>query len=74
MTEAVAQDPSSKTDTTASDHPRHQSQQQDGPIGDKVEFRHHTANPGPVVHENIKNIPEEGTKEERQKKTEEMNK
>ena len=70
MTEQVAQNPSSKTGTTASDHPAHQG---DGPAGDKVQFMHHKANPGPVIHEDL-NVQQEGTKEERRKRTEEMNK
>lgn len=71
MTEQVAQNPSSKTDTTASEHPRHKD---DGRAGDKVDIRHHQANPGPVVHDNLDKVPQEGSKEERRMRMEEMNK
>ena len=71
MTEQAAENASSKTDTTASDHPKHKVE---GPIGDKVDIRHHQANPGPVIHQDLKNIPQEGSKEERRMKMEEMNK
>jgi hypothetical protein len=70
MTEQVASNPSSKTDSTASDHPRHND---NGPKGDKVDIRHHQANPGPVIAQDM-HVAQEGTKEERRKKTEEMNK
>jgi hypothetical protein len=72
MTEAVASNPSSKTGTTASDHPVHK---EDGePKGDKVHILHHKANPGPVVPEGGVNVQQEGTREERQRRMEEMNK
>jgi hypothetical protein len=74
MTEQVAQNPSSKTSTTASDHPQHQDGKDDGHIGEKVDIRHHQANPGPVLHDNLKNVLQEGSKEERQMRTEQMNK
>lgn len=70
MTEQVAKNPSSKTDSGASDHAAHQSE---GSKGDKVEIRHHQANPGPAIPKDF-NIQEEGTKEERRAKAEEMNK
>lgn len=69
-TEHVAKEGSSKTDSTASTHPLHQSEP---PKGDKVEIRHHQANPGPVLPKEI-NAQQEGTKEERRAKTEAMNK
>jgi len=70
ITEHVAQNASSKTESTASDHPIHGN---DKPAGDKVEFRHHEANPGPVIPKEF-NIQQEGTKEERRAKAEAMNK
>jgi len=70
ITDQVAKDPSSKTGSTASDHPAHQ----DGaPEGDKVQFRAHEANPGPAVPKDF-NIQQEGTKEERQARAQELNK
>ncbi len=71
MTDQVANNPSSKTDSTASDHPAHQSGESKG---DKVQFLHHKANPGPVIPDGGVNVQQEGTKEERMKRMEEMNK
>lgn len=71
MTEQVAQNHSSKTGATASDHPRHRD---GGNTGGKVDIRHHRANPGPVIHQDLHAVPQEGTREERRKRTEEMNK
>jgi hypothetical protein len=70
ITEHVSKNASSKTDSTASSHPIHQDGE---PKGDKVEFRHHEANPGPVLPKEI-NAQQEGTKEERRAKAQEMNK
>ncbi|KAK3393062.1 hypothetical protein B0H63DRAFT_457270 [Podospora didyma] len=39
----------------------------------KAKFVHHTANPGPAIKEDF-NIQEEGTKEERRAKAQELNK
>jgi len=61
---------SSKTDSYASDHPLHD---QGPPKGDKVEFRHHEANPGPAVPQDF-SAQQEGTKEERQAKAQALNK
>lgn len=69
ITEHIAKNPSDKTDSTASDHPLHAD---DEPKGDKVEFRHHQANPGPAIPKNF-SAQEEGTKEERQAKAQAMN-
>ena len=69
-TEHVAKDGSSKTESNASTHPLHD---QGEPKGDKVEIRHHEANPGPVLPKEI-NAQQEGTKEERRAKAEAMNK
>ncbi|PQE05046.1 hypothetical protein CJF30_00004869 [Rutstroemia sp. NJR-2017a BBW] len=69
ITDQIGKSGSSKTESTASDHPIHQD---DEPKGDKVEFRQHAANPGPVVPNSM---PEqEGSKEDRQAKTAELNK
>ena len=70
ITEHVGKNASSKTESTASDHPMHHEGE---PKGDKVEFRHHQANPGPVFPTEI-NAQQEGTKEERRAKAQEMNK
>lgn len=69
-TEQVAKGGSSKTESTASSHPIHNSGESKG---DKVEFLHHKANPGPVLPAEI-NAQQEGTKEERMAKAKELNK
>lgn len=67
--EHVMRDGSSKTDNNASTHPLHGKHED--PKGDKVEFRYHDPK-GPAVSENMPG--EEGTKEERAAKTQELNK
>jgi hypothetical protein len=69
ITEQVAKDPTSKTDSTASGHPHHTDSE---PKGDKVHFLHHQANPGPVILEKF-DASQEGTKEERIAKAAAMN-
>ncbi|KAH8601202.1 hypothetical protein B0O99DRAFT_501918 [Bisporella sp. PMI_857] len=69
ITEQVGKDPSSKTESNASSHPIHD---QGEPRGDKVEFRHFQANPGPAITQ--VDVPQEGTKEERRAKAQELNK
>ena len=69
-TEYVGKNSSSKTESNASSHPLHD---QGKTKGDKVEIRHHEANPGPVLPNEI-NTQQEGTKEERRAKAEAMNK
>jgi hypothetical protein len=66
LTEDLAQNASSKTESNASTHPIHGKSE---PQGDKVEFRHHQANPGPAIPSNL-NVQQEGTKEERRAKAE----
>ena len=70
VTEHVMKNSTSKTDDNASDHPLHG---QGPPKGDKVEFLHHQAQPGPAVPKHF-HAQEEGTKEERQAKANELNK
>jgi hypothetical protein len=69
-TEHVMKNSSSKTDNNASTHPIHD---QGEPKGDKVEFRHHEAHPGPAIPKDF-SAQEEGTKEERKAKAEALNK
>ncbi|KAH6679441.1 hypothetical protein B0J14DRAFT_614623 [Halenospora varia] len=69
-TEHVMKDGSSKTDSNASTHPLHN---QGPPKGEKVEIRHHQANPGPAVPKDFE-AKQEGTKEERRAKAEALNK
>lgn len=69
-TEHVMKNSSSKTDSNASTHPLHDEGE---PKGEKVQFRHHEANPGPVIPKEI-NAQQEGTKEERRAKAEALNK
>ncbi|KAG9242320.1 hypothetical protein BJ878DRAFT_426173 [Calycina marina] len=70
-TESVAANSSSKTESNASSHPLHQGDK-DEKKGEEVEFRHHTANPGPQITQ--VDVPQEGTKEERRMKAQELNK
>jgi len=70
ITEHVGKNASSKTESNASTHPLHDGGE---PKGDKVEFRHHEAHPGPAIPKDF-DIQQEGTKEERQAKTKELNK
>lgn len=70
-TEHVMKNGSSKTDSNASTHPLHNNE--DEKKGDKVQFRHHEANPGPALPKEI-NAQQEGTKEERRAKAEALNK
>ncbi|PVH84897.1 hypothetical protein DL98DRAFT_511846 [Cadophora sp. DSE1049] len=69
-TEHTAKHASSKTESNASSHPLHD---QGEPKGDKVEFIHHQAHPGPAIPMEF-NVQQEGTKEERAAKTQELNK
>lgn len=69
-TEHVMKNSSSNTDSNASTHPLHDGGE---PKGDKVQFRHHDANPGPVLPKEI-SAQQEGTKEERRAKAEALNK
>lgn len=70
VTEHVAQNASSKTESNASDHPLHK---QGEPKGEKAEFRHYQAQPGPVIPQDF-SAQQEGTKEERKAKAEALNK
>jgi hypothetical protein len=69
ITEQIAKNPTSKTESTASDHPHHT---EDNTKGEQVQFRHHEANPGPAVPKDF-NVKEEGTKAERQARTAALN-
>lgn len=69
-TEHVAKNASSKTDSNASDHPLHGKGETKG---EKVDIRHHQANPGPAIPQDF-NAQEEGTKAERKAKAEALNK
>jgi hypothetical protein len=70
ITEHVGRNSSSKTESNASSHPIHEGGE---PKGDKVQFRDLQANPGPVLPNEI-SAQQEGTKEERKAKAQEMNK
>ncbi|RDL36523.1 Uncharacterized protein BP5553_05875 [Venustampulla echinocandica] len=69
-TEHVMNDASSKTDSNASDHPIHGKGE---PKGDKIDIRHHQANPGPAIPQDF-SAQQEGTKEERRARAEALNK
>ncbi|KFZ05066.1 hypothetical protein V501_08706 [Pseudogymnoascus sp. VKM F-4519 (FW-2642)] len=70
ITEQIAKEPSSKTDSTASSHPVHNDSE---PKGDPVQIRHHQANPGPAIPIDFQ-VQQEGTKEDRAKRAAELNK
>jgi len=67
--DALASNPSSKTESTASDHPLHQKEEVKG---EQVKFDYHQATPGPAVPKDF-DAQQEGTKEERLAKAKEMN-
>lgn len=67
--DSVASNPSSKTESTASDHPLHKGEEVKG---EQVQFRHHQAHPGPAIPKDF-NVQEEGSKEERLAKAKELN-
>jgi hypothetical protein len=69
--EHVANTASSKTESNASTHPLHQ---QEPPKGDKVEFIYSSGTPGPAESDKLAGIQQEGTKEEREARTKELNK
>lgn len=77
LTEMIAKEHSSKTESTASSHPAHKNEnnpQNQGKVGDKVQFRDHTANPGPAVLDAKEVNPKlEGTREDRNAKAAELN-
>ncbi|KAI9730142.1 MAG: hypothetical protein M1818_008236 [Claussenomyces sp. TS43310] len=70
ITEQVASNPSSKTESSASDHPLHDDAKSKD---EKVNFLHHKANPGPAIPKDF-SAKEEATKEERQARAQELNK
>lgn len=68
ITEQIAKNPSSKTDSQASEHHHHKDAETGlGGKGDKVQFRQ-----GPVQPDTI-DAKEEGTKDERKEKAQQMN-
>jgi len=68
----IAENASSKTESTASDHPMHR---QPEPKGEQVKFIHHQANPGPAIpQDQLKDVPQEGTRDERRARAEALNK
>lgn len=69
ITESVAKNPTSKTESTASSHHHHND---DNNKGEQVQFIHHEANPGPQISKEF-TAQEEGTAEERRAKAAEMN-
>jgi len=69
ITEQIARDPSSKTDSNASTHPLHGESDKKA---EKVEFRYHQANPGPAIPKDF-SAKEEATKEERQARAQALN-
>jgi hypothetical protein len=71
ITDKLAQDSMTKSDPGASDHPIHDKGEEKK--GDKVDIRYHNANPGPAIPEGF-NVQQEGTKEDRQKRDQELNK
>jgi hypothetical protein len=70
ITDELARQHSSKTESTASGHPVHTQPERKG---EPVQFQYHKATPGPVIPQDF-TAQEEGTKEERRRRGEELNK
>lgn len=70
ITDELARQHSSKTESTASEHAVHTQPERKG---QPVEFQYHRAAPGPMIPESF-TAQEEGTWEERRRRGEELNK
>ncbi|KAI9809319.1 MAG: hypothetical protein M1825_002610 [Sarcosagium campestre] len=70
ITEHIAKNPSSATESTASEHPSHQD---DGSAG-KARAQDFNATPGPAIPQNMSDVGEPKSKEELRAKAAELNK
>ncbi|KAI9841905.1 MAG: hypothetical protein M1837_000291 [Sclerophora amabilis] len=77
ITEQVAQNPSSQTPSTASEHPGHQNQAQGGEAGEKIKAKAEDfqATPGPVLPgaEDAKGLGDKAGKDELRSRAAELN-
>lgn len=69
ITEMIAKNPSSNTDSTASDHPAHKEDE-----SVKAQAKHFQATPGPAIPQNMGDVGEPASKEELRARAEELNK
>ena len=70
ITEKVAENPSSNTESTASDHPAHKGDYSAG----KASIQHHQANPGPAIPERMSDVEKPASKEDLRARAAELNK
>ncbi|KAI9831506.1 MAG: hypothetical protein M1826_003396 [Phylliscum demangeonii] len=75
ITEEVAQNPSSNTESTASDHPIHQQAGgSEGYDGSKARAQDFNATPGPVIPLTKEDLPPAASKDELKARAAELNK
>ncbi|KAI9697430.1 MAG: hypothetical protein M1836_004708 [Candelina mexicana] len=67
ITEVVAKNPSSTTNSTASDHPYHKDSH-------KASAQDFQANPGPAIPQTMDDLPPKASKEELKARSKELNK
>jgi len=70
LTEAVAKNPSSSTDSTASEHPAHDNEHTPG--GEKASAQDMISK-GPQVPKTMEEMPPKASKEEMRRRAEELN-
>ena len=70
ITQKVAENPSSNTGSTASDHPAHKGDYSAG----KATVQDHQANPGPAIIQRMSDVEKPASKEELQARAAELNK
>ncbi|KAI9817499.1 MAG: hypothetical protein M1827_001109 [Pycnora praestabilis] len=70
ITEMIAKNPSSNTNSTASDHHTHK----DDTSGGKAQASDFQATPGPAIPHTMEDMPPKASKEELKARAEELNK
>ncbi|KAI9804957.1 MAG: hypothetical protein M1833_006260 [Piccolia ochrophora] len=70
LTEKIAKNPSSATDSTASQHPDHKDDYSAG----KAQAQDFNATPGPAIPQKMSDLGEPASKEELKAKAEQLNK
>lgn len=70
ITEKVAKNPSSNTDSTASDHPEHKHNQSGG----LATAQDHQAQPGPAIPQSMDDVEKPKSKDELKARAAELNK
>lgn len=73
ITEKIAANPSSNTESTASDHPIHDTQHEEKEEPMKASANDHHANPGPVRVLDASAFEQKGSREERGEEARGMN-